>query len=263
MNENISLSTAAFFPRDIAEIISLANSVGVKTLELMPQDISECTPEFALEIKRIDPNMWIYSVHFPLVLLQFFFNPHPRARKTGEQISRNLIAMAADLDTRIIVMHSPRKEKGTPVFRDISIEHIRYLCDLAAEKDIKIAIENNPGSETSQPDDLMAFIKELDRDNLNIVVDTTESMEAGVNPEDFLRNIPRVDHLHVSDFSDQGKHLPLGRGVIDWATIVKLMKQKKYPGKWVIELSYRHLLKNAQATLQESVNILSQLLNNA
>ena len=259
---SIALSTAAFFPRDIKACIALANSVGVKILELMPQDISECTPEFAGEIKNIDPNMWIYSIHFPLVLLAFFFNPHPRARKTGEEISRNLISMAADLDSRIIVMHSPRKEKGTPVFRDVSVEHIRYLCDLAAEKDIKIAIENNPGSETSQPADLMAFIKELDRDNLNIVIDTTESMEAGVNPEDFLRKIPRVDHLHVSDFSDNGKHLPLGHGIIDWGKIVHLMKSRNYQGKWVIELSYRHLLKNAETTLMESVNLLQKLLNN-
>ena len=257
----IALSTAAFFPRDIDECIALANSVGVKTLELMPQDISECTPEFAREIKNIDPDIRIYSIHFPLILLAFFFNPNPRARKTGEEISRNLIEMAADLDTKLIVMHSPRKEKGTPVFRDISIEHIRYLSDLAAEKDIKIAIENNPGSETSQPADLLAFNKELDRSNIITVIDTTESMEAGVAPEDFLEKIPQVDHLHVRDFSDNGKHLPLGRGDINWEKIVALMKSRNYRGKWVIELSYRHLLVNAEKTLQESVDFLKTLLD--
>ncbi len=257
---NIALSTAAFFPRDIDECIALANSVGIKTLELMPQDISECTVEFAKEIKSIDPDMWIYSIHFPLVLLAFFFNPNPRAKKTGEEISRNLIDMAAYLKTKLIVMHSPRKEKGTPVFREVSIEHIRYLCDLAAEKDIKIAIENNPGSDTSHPEDLLAFIKELDRSNIITVIDTTESMEAGVAPEEFLEKIPHVDHLHISDFSSNGKHLPLGLGDIKWEKIVNLMKSRDYQGKWVIELSYRHLLENAETTLKESVNFLRGLL---
>ena len=158
-------------------------------------------------------------------------------------------------------MHSPLMETCTPVFLDIAIEHIRYFCDMAAETDIKFAIENNPGSETSQPADLMAFIEELDRDNLNIVIDTTESLEAGVNPEEFLRKIPRVDHLHVSDFSDNGKHLPLGHGIIDWEKIVHLMKRKNYQGKWVIELSFRHLLKDAEATLKESMNLLQKMLN--
>jgi sugar phosphate isomerase/epimerase len=253
---NIALSTAAFFPRDIRECIALADNVGVKVLELMPQDISECSLEFAREIRGIDPDIYVYSIHFPLILLAFFFNPNPRAKRTGEEITRNLTAMAAELGTKVIVMHSPRKEKGTPVFRDISVEHIRYLCDLAAEKEINIAIENNPGSETSHPDDLLAFIEELDRDNIITVIDTTESMEAGVVPQEFLKKIPQVGHLHVSDFSAIGKHLPIGRGDINWKKIVDLMESKNYQGKWVIELSYRHLLKNAEMTLKESVNFL-------
>ena len=257
------VSTAAFFPRDINESIALAKSIGINILELMPQDISECTVDFAREIKKIDPTIWIYSIHFPLILLSFFFNPHPRARKTGEEISRNLIAMAADLNTQLIVMHSPRKEKGIPVFRDISIEHIRYLSDLAVEKGIRIAIENNPGSETSHPDDMLTFIEELNRDNIATVIDTTESMEAGIAPEKFLETIPQINHLHVSDFSDNGKHLPLGHGIVNWEKIASLMKSKNYQGKWVIELSYRHLIKNAQETLNESVNFLKRCLEYA
>lgn len=256
---NLALSTAAFFPRNINESIALANSVGVKTLELMPQDISECTPEFAGEIKKIDPDVWIYSIHFPLILLSFIFNPHPRAQKTGKALTRNLIDMAGELNSQLIVMHSPRKEKGVPVFREISTEHIRYMCDLAAGKEIKIAIENNPGSETSHPDDLLAYIKELDKYNLTTVIDTTESMEAGMDPVEFLSEIPEVGHLHLSDFSEQGKHLPLGQGTINWEKIVNLMKSKNYQGQWVIELSYRHLLKNAEETLKESVDYLSGL----
>ncbi len=257
---NISLSTAAFFPRDISESIELANSAGIKTLELMPQDLSECSVEFAKEIKRIDRDIRIYSIHFPLILLPFIFNPHPRAQKTGKEITRNIVAMATELNTQLIVMHSPRKEKGAPVFRDVSTEHIRYMCDLAAGKEIKIAIENNPGSETSHPEDLLAYIRELDKDNLTTVIDTTESMEAGINPIEFLTEIPDVGHLHLSDFSDRGKHLPLGNGTINWEKVVSLMKSKNFQGKWVIELSFRYLLKNAEETLKESVDYLSSLI---
>ncbi|HDK26038.1 MAG TPA: hypothetical protein ENG48_02950, partial [Candidatus Atribacteria bacterium] len=67
----ISFSTAGLYPRDTIEAFKIIKDCGINYAELMPQDISETTIDFAKEVIGKDIGLKVSSIHFPLILSSF------------------------------------------------------------------------------------------------------------------------------------------------------------------------------------------------
>jgi len=127
-------------------------------------------------------------------------------------------------------------------------------CDRTKEAGINVALENSHRGITRDPEGLLQTVREIGRENLGPMLDVTESREAGIDPVEFLSNVKPV-HIHLSDYGDTRKHLPVGKGSLDWEAIIDSLKDKGYEGLLVIEPSYRYFLENA---LEELKNCLGR-----
>ncbi len=261
----ISFSTAALYPRDTIEALEIIKNCGINYAELMPQDISETTTDFAKEILGKDIGIKVSSIHFPLILSTFYYNCYPKIQNTTKKIIDELIKAAEILEVEIIVSH------GLPLFKDgykkklfypTILENINYLIDGAAKRNISIAIENGPNYNTRTPFSHNDFIKGFSQKNIGAVIDTTESCEARQEIFDFLKNVDNIIHFHISDFAkDKGKHLVLGEGEIDWEKFFVELETKRFKGYMVIEPLYKYFLENPEAKIKQCLQVIKKYSN--
>jgi sugar phosphate isomerase/epimerase len=257
----ICFSTAGLFPRPTLEALQLIAEAGYDGAEIMPQCGYETTPRFAFEITRTKGIPAICSIHFPLIFFPIFYNPYPKAREESRLLVRDVVAMAERLQSSVIVIHPlsdlPPEKKA--LFTAPVQENICFLCERAAKSGIRIAIENSPTSPCRTPEGMKAYLSSLNCPNVFPMLDTTEAMECGIHPTEFLRLLD-VIHLHVSDHSDsRGKHLPPGKGDINWTEFVSLLKKKNFQGCFVVEPEYTYFLKQPEELLRETLNFLRNL----
>ncbi|MBU4226905.1 sugar phosphate isomerase/epimerase [bacterium] len=261
----ISFSTAALYPRDTIEALKIIKDCGINYAELMPQDISETTTDFAKEIIRKDIGIKVSSIHFPLILSSFYYNCYPKMQNTTRKIIDELIEAAELLGVEVIVSH------GLPLFKDgykeklfypTILENINYLANKANEKGINIAIENGPNYNTRTPFSHNNFIKGFSQKNIGAVIDTTESCEAKQDIFDFLDNVDKIIHLHISDFAkSKGKHLVLGEGEIDWQKFFVELEAKRFKGSMVIEPLYKYFLINPKEKIKQCLQVIKKYSN--
>ena len=261
----ISFSTAGLYPRDTIEALKIIKDCGINYAELMPQDISETTTDFAKEILGKDIGIKVSSIHFPLILSSFYYNCYPKMQKTTRKIIDGLIEIAELLGVEILVSH------GLPLFKDgykkklfytAILENINYLANKADEKGINIAIENGPNYNTRTPFSHNDFIKGFSQKNIGAVIDTTEALEAKQDIFDFLKNVDNIIHFHVSDFAkDKGKHLIPGEGKINWRKFFSELNAKKFNGYVVIEPLYRYFLENPEEKIKQCLQVIKKYSN--
>ncbi|MBA7563779.1 hypothetical protein ES708_05439 [subsurface metagenome] len=151
----------------------------------------------------------------------------------------------------------------TPLQRELFqlpvTENIRYLCDQAWEAGITVALENNPHTLAATPEELLDQVKRIERSNIAPMVDTTEAMEAGIDPACFIKQVKPV-HMHLSDYNKDAKHIPAGQGLSDWPAIITALKEINYSGRLVMEPSYRYFLENPDAGVQKSLAFINSLM---
>ena len=261
----ISFSTAALYPRDTIEALEIIKDCGINYAELMPQDISETTTDFAKEILGKDIGIKVSSIHFPLILSSFYYNCYPKTQNTTKKIIDELIKAAEILEVEVIVSH------GLPTFKDnykkelfypVILENINYLVDGANKRNINIAIENGLNYNTRTPFSHNDFIKGFSQKNIGAVIDTTESCEARQDIFDFLKNVDNIIHFHISDFAkDKGKHLVLGEGEIDWEKFFIELEAKGFKGYTVIEPLYKYFLENPKEKIKQCLQVIKKYSN--
>ena len=96
------------------------------------------------------------------------------------------------------------------------------------------------------------------------MVDTTEVCEGGEDPVRFIADLQETPcHLHLSDFANGTKHLPVGKGSLDWKQIFSVLGKRQYQGYYTLEPSYRYYLTDIKAKLasaRESMRNISAAL---
>jgi len=252
------LSTAMFFPRMEDEWIELTSDLEFDGYEIMPQDITECKFEYYKDLKTKIGNKKIYSFHFPLVLMGFFHNPYPKAIKTGRKIMEDLIKSAREVEAKDIVIHSGASK--IEEHKKTTIENIKYLSNIAENEEIYIDLENTKRGDCNTPKKLIKKINLINKDYLVPMLDVTEAKESDEEPVDFVKKLPQLRHIHLSDHKNETPHLPLGSGDILWEEFFKSLKDNSFEGNLVLELSYRYLMNNPKKKLEQSINFIKDHL---
>ena len=136
--------------------------------------------------------------------------------------------------------------------------NLRWLADTCADYGYTMAMENHPRSAPTAKD-LLEYIDMLDRPAIKPMVDTTEVKEADGEPAEFLRQLTPC-HLHMSDFGNGQKHIPIGTGEVDWKAIVKTLKDKGYTGYYNLEPSYKYYIDDVENQLRKDYEYITALI---
>lgn len=261
MKEKMSFSTGALFPLESWDALSKLHKAGFEHAELMPQafcDVEECNYG-----KMLGSGIHIASIHYPLAMFSMLYSAHISMSNEGRELSRRIVAFGHAMGSEVIVVHTTSEYTGDmkrfiePRVKD----NICFLADLCAKNSITLAMENHPSGVGQFPDTLEEYIASWNLDVMKPMVDTTESLEGGVDPIEFIAGMKETPcHMHMSDFANGKKHFPLGEGGIDWTGLIALLKERGYQGYWTLEPSYRHYLTDIDEKLRRDFLRLEALL---
>ncbi len=128
---------------------------------------------------------------------------------------------------------------------DLSVEMMRKACDWAKDENMTLYTENLNGSQlTVTSQELLAYLKDVGRDNLKLVFDVGHCYHMGKNVySEVVEAGNFLGHLHIHDNHGQKKkghqdeHLPLGEGTLEVLEFVKGLKQVNYNGLYMMEIS--------------------------
>jgi len=252
-----SFSTGALYPLESEDALRLIGAAGFCHAELMPQAFGDITEEAS---KRYEScKVHIASIHYPLALFAMLYSGHRTMSEEGRRYSAELTAFARRMDTEFIVIHPTAEYAGDmkELIEPKVLENIRFLSDACQKQGIRLAMENYPSGVGQYPETLEKYIESLDMPGMLPMVDTTEVIEGGGDPVEFLGKLSQAPcHLHLSDFKDGKKHLPIGQGIISWDRVFAVLKEKGYTGYYTLEPAYRYYLKDIPARLARDFEFL-------
>ncbi|MBQ6124357.1 MAG: sugar phosphate isomerase/epimerase [Spirochaetales bacterium] len=259
--KKVAFSTGAFYTLETADALSRIRKAGFGHAELMPQCSEDLSPVMLKKANEI--GIHISSIHYPLVFFGILYNANPGMFRQSKAFSDNLANFARAAGTEFVVIHPEEeyKAKFQQILGKPINDNIRYLCDALEDKGITVAMENYPTGVGQYPDTLDAYVDALRISNMKVMVDTTEVIEGGGDPLEFISGLKEVPcHLHLSDYKDNVKHIPIGTGKVDWKAVTTLLKDRGFEGYWTLEPSYKYYLDDPDGQLKRDYDYLTALV---
>ena len=170
-------------------------------------------------------------------------SPDPKIRTNAHEYILWLIDAAAQLGSQVICgpMYSAVGKAHLEDSEDrkrewnLAVSEMRKLADYAAMKGIKLALEPLNRFETDMINTVsqgLDFIKDVDRDNIGLHLDTFHMhLEEKSSPDAIRMAGSKIYHFHACE-NDRG--VP-GTGQVHWQGIAAALKSVNYQGPIVIE----------------------------
>lgn len=261
MSKKVAFSTGALYLLETTDGLAHLKKAGFEHAELMPQCYSDLSLDTLKKIEEI--GIHISSIHYPLAFFSLLYNANPGMMKESFAYSQMLAKFAKEAGTEFVVVHPEDEYEGLKkklVGTKIR-ENLLYLCECLDKVGVTVAMENYPVGIGNNPTTLENYAKSVGAKNMKVMVDTTEVIEGGGDPIDFISKLSTAPcHLHMSDFADGTKHLPPGLGNIDWKKLIALLKERGYTGYYNLEPSYKFYMENLDACLKRDYEFIASLV---
>jgi sugar phosphate isomerase/epimerase len=178
-------------------------------------------------------------------------HPDPAVRADGAARLAALIAAAPRLGTRVVTLCTGSRDPGdmwrahpanaTPeAWRD-SVEQITAALAVAEAHDVMLAFEPEHNNVVSDATAGRRLLDELRSDLLGVVIDAANLVRPGelarqrdTLPEAFALLGDELVLAHAKDVRDDGAVVPAGRGGLDYALYVRLLRAAGYDGPLVL-----------------------------
>jgi sugar phosphate isomerase/epimerase len=148
------------------------------------------------------------------------------------------------------VGHWPEGDKET--IRKRYVDTWRECSDLAAESNVELYWEFEPGFIINKPSEVAKLTDEVGKPNFRLMFDTCHAQMSGVQAArqdapaeklgsvvDFVNRMgKRIGTVHLIDsdntlhHDETSTHAPFGEGVLDFDAIIDALKRNGYTGPW-------------------------------
>ena len=218
----IGLSSAAYYGQlETDEAAAHIAELPLDTCEVFLETPSEYTTDFTFRMRYNMNNFPVTSVH-PL----------------GTQFEPQLFGVRGHL---------------SPANIPFLEERFDQMRERAARHHLRVLWESVSWCSVATPEDVRILLKRIP--DVEFVLDTKQVHQAGVDPLDMLRAMRgHVRHLHVLDWTADGKLCLPGRGVFDWQQFARVLREDGFDGAVILE-PYAQLVESEQALL-ESIRFL-------
>ncbi|MFV0399890.1 MAG: sugar phosphate isomerase/epimerase family protein [Oscillospiraceae bacterium] len=133
-------------------------------------------------------------------------------------------------------------------------------CDIAAEHGLKIALECFPGSLCSTPHAMLQVIKDVNRPNFGIQLDTAHLMNQSIDIETaiYMLGGEKIFNVHAKDSDGLTRgNLPCGAGRVDYTAVLRALNNVGYAGNISVEVEFtdnpKRYMRQALTHLKECV----------
>lgn len=169
-------------------------------------------------------------------------------RATSVREMLDSLDMAAELNPLKVVLH-PGYITGLGLFmfdkaKQYAVESLGTIAQRADQLGLSLCLENMfPRTNSlTEPDEFEGVFQKFP--NLKFTLDVGHANIGGKSGKrilEFLARFPdRLAHIHASDnFGKDDNHLPLGTGIVDFARVIKSIKEIGYDGTVTFEIFSR------------------------
>ncbi|MBT3273103.1 MAG: sugar phosphate isomerase/epimerase [Spirochaetales bacterium] len=172
-----------------------------------------------------------------------FASPDAAETEKCLEEARNGILLAADLGCPYLRTFGGERGDGEVYFMvKRAAENYQKILDLAEEKGVTILMETHDSWCVSSQ--VRAVVLEVDHPNLKVLWDLMHPQRFMEKPEETMVTVGSLTrHLHAHDgvYGDQGEiePAPLGEGVFDHATPLKLLNDAGFDGYFSVEVIHK------------------------
>ena len=261
----VGVSTASLFMRKNNEdALPLLNDLGVKTAEVFLTSFSEYGYPFAELLKERKGALEINSVH--VLNTEFepqLFSAHPRVKADAYAWLDKVMQSANALGAPQYTFHGTARVKRASRSgeNDDFSAMIKGFAELEAtcrKSGVTLCLENVEWATYNRPGVFQKLATEIV--GLRGVLDIKQARISGYPYEEYLNEMgERIAYVHVSDVNEQGKLCLPGKGVFDFPTLIKRLKDVGFDGAFLIEV-YNKDYENEQE-LRSSCDYLEELLH--
>ncbi|HIY69221.1 MAG TPA: sugar phosphate isomerase/epimerase [Candidatus Alistipes intestinigallinarum] len=209
------------------------NSLRTKSRE----ECSAALERFRADAERVGLTIW--SVHLPFGRAWDISSPNDSVRTAVVDRIAWFIEAVQPLRPRKMILH-PSAEPIADSLRGLHIEHsihsINTLAAVAARYEAQLLVEDLPRTCLCNTSGEMLSIFERLDPAVGVCFDTNHLLRE--TPEAFARALGgRIASLHVSDYDAvDEKHWLMGRGTIDWPSLVTALADIGYEGVFLFEV---------------------------
>jgi len=258
------VSTASLFLRKYNEqALPLLNDLGVKTAEVFLTTYSEYGREFAEKLASVQGNVFVTSVH--ILNTQFepqLFNAHPRAKADAFAWLDKVLESAQVLGAPYYTFHgTARMKRAARSGKNDDFDKMRdgfaAIAKRCDEKGVTLCLENVEWSTYNRPGVFSRIAESVP--SMRGVLDIKQARISEYPYEDYLKEMgEKIAYVHVSDVDEQGKICLPGKGVFDFQTLVKRLKDVGFNGNLLIEVYTGDY--GAESELKVSCDYLNEIL---
>ncbi len=239
------VSTLMFWSRHIVDAVCEIVRLGHHRIELVCE-----LPGFSVDAVGDDTLQRLvelaaehgleYSIHPPLA--------NTAALDEGERAVtiyryRAALALASRLGVRDMVIHcgqQPGPQVGAERSRELAGRTLRAVGQTAQNLGVRLLLENTGWEEhwlLDTPDDLIELAESACPPDTGILLDTGHAVLQRFDVAGCARAwLPRLVEVHAHDnMGERDDHLPLGEGVIDWASLIGLLEASAWDGVFMFE----------------------------
>lgn len=228
------------FQEELANVRQLIDRLGLKV-------VIETGSRFLLDARK---------KHQPTLI-----SASPTGRQQRLEFLKLCVEMAVALRCDLVSFWSGQADDNSDdvALMDRLADGCRRLADYAADRQVRLAFEPEPGMFIDSMDRFAELFSRVDHPQFGLTIDVGHLIclrEEPMTPH-FLHWAKRLWNIHLDDMRpDVHDHLPLGEGVVDFAECFAGLEVIGYGGMLSVELS-RHS-HNAVAVARDSLEFLSR-----
>lgn len=242
----LGVSTATYFTRAYTEdSLEPIAKLGAETCELFLSSRSEYSPMFArvlnqsLEKARKIAPLEVHSVH--ALTNQFepeLFSRNDRQYNDSLKVYEEVLALAKAVGAKNYTYHGATIVKRAVKY-NFDFEHIsskvNALVGLAQSYGVTLCYENVHWTYFHQPS-YFDTLRKLCPD-LGCTLDIKQARQSGIDYTEFLKVMAgRLRTVHLCDYCEDGVTTIPGRGVFDFVTFFKRLRDIGFDGPCLMEL---------------------------
>ncbi|MDL5363164.1 sugar phosphate isomerase/epimerase [Halalkalicoccus sp. NIPERK01] len=157
-------------------------------------------------------------------------------RRIGLTISRDMIDAAAMLDAEDVLIVPAVITDGATYDADYerAVEAVREIASYAAERDVRVSIENVQNNFLPSPDEFAAFLDDVeDADPIGAYFDVVNALRSGL-PSRWLHVLDgRISKIHVKDWLTDAHCVTYPpQGDVNWERVLDAVDAIGYDG-WI------------------------------
>lgn len=255
------VSTACLYPRLLEESFYDLAVNGINHIEIFFNTDCELRRSFVDGMKktaeRFDVDIPAIHPFTSQMEPMMFFSAYERRVNDFIEYHKKYFDVMNKIGASFFVFHGNKCGTGVP--RELYFERYSRLFRAGRENGVTVLQENVVRCDSGKLNFLREMLNVLG-DEAQFVLDVKQSVRANESPFEYVRILGNsIKHIHMSDHSEKGDCLMLGRGRFDIHRFLRCLASVGFDGSIMVEL-YRNNF-DSISDLVNNFNILKNAIN--